>query len=42
MKINHTMCISKISTDLCIIKQKRKINSFFANVVYNVLVVTKY
>ena len=25
MKINHTMCISKILTDLCVIKQKIKI-----------------
>ena len=25
MKINPTMCISKILTDLCVIKQKTKI-----------------
>ena len=30
MKINHTMCISKILTDSCAIKQKH-----FRNVVYN-------
>ena len=36
MKINHTMCISKILTDLCVIKQKTKIKSFFENVVYNI------
>ena len=39
MKINHTMCISKILTDLCVIKQKIKVKNIFANVVYNVLVV---
>ena len=37
------MCISKILTDLCVIKQKKtKIKNIFANVVYNVLVVKKY
>ena len=39
MKINHTMCISKILTDLCVIKQKTKIKKTFANVVYHVSVV---
>ena len=39
MKINFIMCISKILTDLCEIKQKIKIKIFFVNVVYNVLVV---
>ena len=40
MKINHTMCISKILTDLCAMKQKMK-KKIFANVFYNVLVVRK-
>ena len=35
------MCISKILTDLCAIKQKTKINNIFASVVYSVLVVKK-
>ena len=35
------MCISKILTDLCVIKQKIK-KKYFANVVYSVLVVKKY
>ena len=42
MKINDTMCISKILTDLCTIEQKRKTKNIFANVVYNVLLVKKY
>ena len=29
MKINHTMCISKILTDLCVIEQKIKIKKYF-------------
>ena len=33
MKINLTMCISKILTDLCAIKQKMKIKNIFVNVV---------
>ena len=43
MKINHTMCISKILTDSCVIEhenKKMKIN-IFANVAYNALVVKK-
>ena len=35
------MCISKILTDLCAIKQKIKIKNTFSNVVYNILVVKK-
>ena len=41
MKISLTMCISKILTDLCAIKQKVK-KKFFGNVVYSVLVVKKF
>ena len=36
------MCISKVLTYLCVIKQKIKIKNIFANVVYNVLVVKKF
>ena len=42
MKISLIMCISKILTDLCIIKQKITVKNIFANVVYNVLVVKKF
>ena len=42
MKMNHTICKSKILTDLSVIKQKVKIKKTFANVVYTVLVVKKY
>ena len=41
MKINHTMCILKILTDLCVIKQNIKTKRTFANGVKNVLVVKK-
>ena len=41
MKTNHIMCISKILTDLCFIKQKITKNTF-ARVVYSVLAVEKY
>ena len=36
------MCISKILTDLCAIKQEIKIKNIFANAVYSVLVMKKY
>ena len=35
MKINHTMCILKILTDLCEKTKKIKIKNTFASVVYN-------
>ena len=35
------MVISKILTDLCAIRQNVKIETTFANIVYNVLVVKK-
>ena len=38
-EISLIMCISKILTDLCAIKQKIKTKNIFASVVYNVLVV---
>ena len=42
MNISLIMCISKILTDVCVIKQKIKIKNIFANVVYSVLVVKKF
>ena len=41
-EISLIMCISKILTDLCVIKQKIKIKNIFANVIYSVLVVKKF
>ena len=40
--INHIMCTSKISTDLCFTKQKIKTENGFVGVVYSVLVVKVY
>ena len=34
------MCASKILTDLCFTKQRKKLKNTFQRVVYNVLVVT--
>ena len=42
MKISLIMCISKILTDLCVIRQGVKTKNIFANVVYSVLVVDKF
>ena len=42
MKISLIMCISKILTDSCLIKQKVKIKNVFENVVYSVLAVKKF
>ena len=39
MKVSLIICISKILTDLCVIKQKIKMENIFENVVYSVLVV---
>ena len=39
MKINHTMSISKILTDLCLIRQNIKLKNTFADIICNVLVV---
>ena len=39
MKINDTMSISKILTDLCSIRQNVKIKNTFADIAHNVLVV---
>ena len=40
MKTSHIMCASKILTDLCFTKQRKKLKNTFQRVVYNVLVVT--
>ena len=40
MKISIIMCISKVLTDLYAIEQRIKMKNIFANVVYNVLVVS--
>ena len=39
MKISSIMSISKVLTNLSVIRQKIKIKNTFADVVYNVLVV---
>ena len=39
MMINHIICTSKNSTDLCFTKQKIKTKNGSVKVVYNVLVV---
>ena len=39
MTISLVMCISKILTDLCAIKQKLKTKNIFVNFIYTVLVV---
>ena len=41
MEINLIMCILRILTDLCVIKQK-KTKKIFANVVYSLLVGKKF
>ena len=42
MKLSLIMCISRILTSLCAIKQKIKMKNIFANVVYSVLGVKKF
>ena len=39
MKISHIMSVSKILTDLCVIRQKIRIKNTFSDIVYNVLAV---
>ena len=39
MKTSHSMCTSKILTDLCFTKQKPRTKNTFVKVVYSVLVV---
>ena len=39
MKINHTMSISNILTDLYSIRQNIKLKGSFADIVYNILAV---
>ena len=42
MKVSLIMCISRILTDLCAIKQRLKRKNILANVDYNVLVVKNF
>ena len=42
MMVNHIICTSKISTDLCFTKQKIKTKNDFVEVIYSVLVVKVY
>ena len=42
MKISLIMCVLRILTDLCEIKQKIKTNKIFVNLIYSVLVVKKF
>ena len=42
MKISLIMCVLRILTDLCEIKQKIKTNNIFVNLIYSVLVVKKF
>ena len=42
MKRSHILCILKILTGLCLIKQKIKTENTFANVVCSDLVVKKF
>ena len=39
MKISHIMSVSKVLTDLCVIRQKIRIKNTFSDIVYNVLAV---
>ena len=41
MSANLIMCISKILTDLCLVKLKIKVRNIFASVLYSFLVVKK-
>ena len=42
MKISLIMCISKILTGLCVIREGIKTKNIFENIVYSALVVKKY
>ena len=42
MKINHVMYISRILTDLCVIRQNVGIKNTFADIIYNVLQCKKW
>ena len=39
MKISHIMSVSKVLTDLCVIRQKIRMKNTFSDIVYNVLAV---
>ena len=42
MILNLIMCISKILTDLCLVKLRIRKRNIFVSVVYNVLVVKNF
>ena len=42
MKINYTMSVSKILTNLCSIRQSIKIKNTFVDIVYSVLAVKEF
>ena len=42
IRISQIMCILKILTDLCIIRQNVRLKSTFADIVYNVLLVKEF
>ena len=42
MPISCTMCIERILTNLCVIRQNVGLKNTFANIVYGVLVVKIY
>ena len=42
MNLNLIMCILKILTDLCLIKQHTRVKNTFVGVVYSVLVVKRF
>ena len=41
-EVSHIMCILRILTDLCVIRQNVGLKNTFAYIVYDVLVVRKY
>ena len=41
-EISHIMSMSETLTDLCAIRQNVRLKIFFANIVYNVLVVKEF
>ena len=41
IKISHTMCLLRVLTDLCVIRQNVGLKNTFENIVFNVLEVKK-
>ena len=42
MKINYSISVSKILTNLCLIRQNIKIKNTFVDIVYSVLAVKEF